>query len=63
MAEPECSVLSRQCLARRIPDPAALETEGVAWVAERNAAYVTASSQFTKDGTRQRLHLLYPHPA
>ena len=62
MAELEWSVLSRQCLARRIPDAATLETEVAAWVAERNAAQITTSWHFTKAEARQRLHWLYPHP-
>ena len=62
MAELEWSVLSRQCLHRRIPDAATLQTEVAAWVAERNAAHVTTSWHFTKEDARQRLHWLYPHP-
>jgi DDE superfamily endonuclease len=63
MAELELSVLARQCLARRIPDQATLETEVAAWVAARNAEAVTVSWHFTKEEARQRLHWLYPHPA
>jgi hypothetical protein len=55
-------VLSRQCLARRIPDVATLETEIAAWVATRNAERVTAHWHFTKEEARRRLHWLYPHP-
>jgi len=62
MAELEWSVLARQCLDRRIPDAATLETEVAAWVADRNAAGVVASWHFTKEEARQRLHWLYPHP-
>jgi hypothetical protein len=62
MAELEWSVLSRQCLARRIPDVATLETEIAAWVATRNAERVTAHWHFTKEEARRRLHWLYPHP-
>ncbi len=62
MAELEWSVLARQCLDRRIPDVATLQAEVAAWVAERNAARVTASWRFTKEEARQRLHWLYPHP-
>lgn len=61
MAELEWSVLARQCLDRRIPDVATLETEIAAWVADRNTAAVTASWRFTKEDARQRLHWLYPH--
>ncbi|HEU4762882.1 MAG TPA: IS630 family transposase [Gemmatimonadales bacterium] len=63
MAELEWSVLSRQCLPRRIPDQATLETEIAAWVAARNAAAITTTWHFTKEDARQRLHWLYPHPA
>jgi hypothetical protein len=63
MAELELSVLARQCLDRRIPDQATLETEVRAWVAARNAEVVTVSWHFTKEEARQRLHWLYPHPA
>jgi hypothetical protein len=62
MAELEWSVLSRQCLARRIPDPLTLETELAAWVAARNADGVTVAWHFTKEDARHRLHWLYPHP-
>jgi hypothetical protein len=62
MAELEWSVLSRQCLRRRIPDQDTLEREVAAWVAERNAAAGTASWHFTKEDARQRLHWLYLHP-
>lgn len=62
MAELEWSVLARQCLDRRIPDPATLQAEVAAWVADRNAERATASWRFTKEEARQRLHWLYPHP-
>jgi hypothetical protein len=38
MAESELSVLSRQCLDRRIPDVDVLKTEAAAWEAHRNSA-------------------------
>ena len=60
LAELELSVLSRQCLARRIPDRATLEAELAAWVAERNAAGVGVTWRFTVDDARQRLPHLYP---
>ena len=60
MAELELSVLARQCLARRIPDQAALETEVAAWVATRNAERCTTSWRFTKEAARTRLSWLYP---
>ena len=60
MAELEWSVLSRQCLARRIPDQATLETEVSTWVADRNAEGVTTAWRFTKEEARTRLPWLYP---
>jgi hypothetical protein len=60
MAELELSVLARQCLARRIPDQATLETEVAAWVARRNAERCTTSWRFTTEAARTRLSWLYP---
>jgi DDE superfamily endonuclease len=60
MAELELSVLARQCLARRIPDQATLETEVAAWVARRNAERCTTSWRFTTETARTRLSWLYP---
>jgi hypothetical protein len=37
MAEIELSILSRQCLDRRIPDQEALKIEVAAWQTKRNA--------------------------
>jgi hypothetical protein len=56
MAEIELSVLSTQCLDRRIPDKAKL-TEGVAaWEAERNAKHAKADWQFTTADARVKLN-------
>jgi hypothetical protein len=60
LAELELSVLARQCLARRIPDQATLETEVAAWVEQRNAERLTTSWHFTKEAARTRLPWLYP---
>ena len=60
MAELDLSVLARQCLARRIPDQATLETEVAAWVAARNAEQVRTQWRFTKEAARTRLPWLYP---
>jgi hypothetical protein len=60
MAELELSVLTRQCLARRIPDQATLETEVAAWVAARNAERLTTAWHFTQEQARSRLPWLYP---
>lgn len=60
MAELEFSMLSRQCLGRRIPDREILSTEVAAWVAARNEQRATIHWQFTVDDARRKLHRLYP---
>jgi hypothetical protein len=60
MAEIELSVLSRQCLNRRIPDQPALIHETVAWEAQRNAAASTVNWRFTTADARIKLKRLYP---
>jgi hypothetical protein len=60
IAEIEFSVLSRQCLARRIPDRATLEREVAAWVAERNALPSHVDWQFRTADARVKLKRLYP---
>lgn len=62
-AELELSALQRQCLDRRIPDPAALAGEVAAWAEERNAAEVRIDWRFTTEDARARLPFLYPTPA
>jgi len=47
MAEIELSVLSRQCLHRRIADRETLTREVIAWAARRNVKGVTADWRFT----------------
>jgi transposase len=60
MAECELSVLSRQCLNRRIPDVDTLAAAVQAWQTQRNAAKVTVDWHFTADDARIRLKRLYP---
>jgi len=60
MAEIELSVLSRQCLDRRVPDRATLETEVAAWGARRNMAGGPVNWRFTTDDARIKLKRLYP---
>ena len=60
MAEIELSVLSRQCLARRIPDEETLKREVKAYEARRNEARATIDWQFTTRDARVKLHRLYP---
>jgi len=60
MAEIELSVLSSQCLNRRIPEKAMLETEVAAWQAARNKDNAKADWQFTTTNARIKLKHLYP---
>ena len=63
MAECELSVLSRQCLRRRIPDRETLQREVAAWEQQRNAAHESVHWHFTTTQARKKLHRLYPAPA
>jgi DDE superfamily endonuclease len=60
MAEIELSVLSRQCLDRRIPDRETLETEIAAWETRRNETANKIDWQFTTQDARIKLKHLYP---
>ena len=60
MAEIELSVLSRQCLDRRIPDAGTLTHEVGAWQTRRNAACARIDWRFTTTDARIKLQRLYP---
>jgi hypothetical protein len=60
MAEIELSVLSRQCLNRRMPDQPTLRHESAAWESQRNAAASTVNWRFTTADARIKLKRLYP---
>lgn len=60
MAETELSVLSRQCLDRRIATQTFLEREVSAWNWERNESATTVDWQFTTADARTKLKRLYP---
>jgi hypothetical protein len=60
MAEIELSVLSRQCLNRRIPDQPTLQHAVAAWEAQRNTAASTVNWRFTTADARIKLKRLYP---
>jgi hypothetical protein len=60
MAESELSVLSSQCLDRRIPDKQTLIEEVDAWEANRNKHHTKADWQFTTADARVKLKRLYP---
>lgn len=63
MAEMEFSVLSRTCLAGRVPDEATLQRCINANVAERNAKHQPINWRFTIRDARNKLHRLYPSMA
>ena len=58
--EIELSVLSRQCLERRIPDQETLKQEITAWEESRNQARATVAWRFTTTDARVKLQRLYP---
>jgi len=60
LAESELSVLSSQCLDRRIPDKQTLTEEVAAWQTERNKNHTKADWQFTTADARVKLKRLYP---
>lgn len=60
MAEIELSVLSRQCLDRRVPDGPSLMREIAAWQADRNNQACKVRWQFTTKEARIKLRRLYP---
>ncbi len=60
MAEIELSVLKGQCLDRRIPDMATIQTEVAAWEKARNNGTRTIDWQFTTADARIKLKRLYP---
>jgi hypothetical protein len=60
MAETELSVLSRQCLDRRIPDRGTLVYEVAIWQDQRNEAVCKVHWQFTTADARIKLKHLYP---
>jgi hypothetical protein len=60
MAESELSVLSTQCLDRRIPDKQNLIEEVAAWEATRNKNHTKADWQFATADARIKLKRLYP---
>lgn len=60
MAEIELSVLSRQCLDRRISSQTELEREVAAWQTKRNGQEVGINWRFTTTDARIKLKHLYP---
>jgi hypothetical protein len=60
MAEIELSILSRQCLSRRIADIQFLMQEVEVWQTERNHSGATIDWLFTTKNARIKLKRLYP---
>lgn len=60
VAEIELSVLSKQCLDRRIGSAAELKQEVSAWVEERNTQQCRLVWRFTTADARTKLRHLYP---
>jgi hypothetical protein len=60
LAEIERSVLTRQCLDRRIADPQTLAAEVAAWVVARNSARTPIIWRFSLELARIRLAHVYP---
>ena len=60
MAECELSVLSRQCLARRMASIEEVTREVAAWQARREQTNATIRWQFTTANARIKLRRLYP---
>ena len=60
MAETELSILSRQCLDRRIESKEIMEQESAAWEQNRNAECTRINWRFTTADARIKLKRLYP---
>ncbi len=60
MAEVEISVLTSQCIARRLGSRMLLEQEVTAWETKRNARKATIDWRFTIPNARDKLQRLYP---
>jgi DDE superfamily endonuclease len=60
VAESELSVLTRQCLDRRIATQAEVASEAARWGTDRNAEQIGVDWQFTTATARIKLKHLYP---
>lgn len=60
MAEPELSVMTRQCFADRVGSQAEAERRITAWTSDRNARQTGIDWQFTTEDARIKLNRLYP---
>jgi hypothetical protein len=62
IAEIELSVLTMQCLDRRIPNMEFLQAELSVWAAQRNDSQKSVDWQFSTADARDKLKFLYPIP-
>ena len=60
MAEIELNVLTRQCLARRIPDKQTLANETAAWEKQRNGKHAKIDWQFKTNDARTKTEASVP---
>ena len=60
MVEIELSVLSEQCIGRRLPDQETLRREIAPWQQQRNQQQKTVQWRFTAEKARQKMKSLYP---
>ena len=60
VAEPELSVLTRQCLDDRIDSQQIVSDRSTAWAAERNTKQIGVDWTFTTEDARRKLKRLYP---
>ncbi len=60
MAEIELSILSRQCLKRRLPDEWSLTLEIIAWENRRNQTHAKIHWRFSLDDARRVFRDHYP---
>jgi hypothetical protein len=60
MAESELSVLTRQCLKRRIAKASTIASEARQWATDRNNRQIGTDWQFTTKDARIKLRYLYP---
>jgi DDE superfamily endonuclease len=59
MAEIEFAALSKQCLARRLPEVETLRREVLTWAERRNQEKKTVEWKFSQPDARQKLHRHY----
>ena len=60
MAEPELSVMTRQCVSDRVSSQEEAERRITAWQVERNKRQTGIDWQFSTDDARMKLKRLYP---